>query len=269
MDCTKLFRVKPGSKVKLSNWDPSATHGFKDKDAAKAELAENVDKLEHLQTMLYGEGRRSLLLVLQGMDTSGKDGTVRHVFSGLNPTGVEVTSFGKPSERELDHDFLWRIHARTPRRGMIGVFNRSHYEDVLVVRVANLQPKAVWSERYDQINDFEAMLTENGTTILKCFLHISKDEQRTRLQERLKDPEKNWKFQPGDLAVRKQWDDYQAAYEDALTKCSTPHAPWHIIPANNKWFRNLAVSELLVQTLEAMDCKLPKASPEVLKLKVE
>lgn len=269
MDCTKLFRVKPGSKVKLSEWDPASTDGFKDKDAAKGELEENVDKLGHLQNALYAEGKRAVLLVLQGMDGSGKDGTVRHVFSGLNPTGVIVTSFKRPSEKELSHDYLWRVHAACPARGMIGVFNRSHYEDVLVVRVNDLVPRAQWEQRYEQINNFERMLTENGTVIVKCFLHISKDEQKKRLKERLADPEKNWKFEPGDLAVRKQWDEYVEAYEAMLSKCSTEHAPWHVIPADNKWFRNLAVSELLVQTIEAMKCQLPRASAEVLRMKVE
>ncbi|MFT3685218.1 MAG: polyphosphate kinase 2 family protein [Phycisphaerales bacterium] len=219
MDYSKLFRIKPGSKVDITKLDPADTNGFKDKDAAERQVAKNVERLSHLQNVLYAENKRAVLLVLQGMDGSGKDGTIRHVMTGLNPLGVDVVSFKKPTEEELDHDYLWRVHKACPCRGDITVFNRSHYEDVLIVRVNKWIDKAECERRYDQINDFERMLTENGTVIVKCFLHISKDEQRERLEARLHDPEKNWKFQPEDLNVRKQWGDYMGkggAYEDAM-----------------------------------------------------
>jgi PPK2 family polyphosphate:nucleotide phosphotransferase len=272
MDCAKLFAVKPGSTFKIKSRDPGDTDGFKDKDGAQAELEANVKRAGELQTVLYAENKRSVLLVLQGMDTSGKDGTIKHVMSGLNPIGVQVAAFGRPTEHELEHDFLWRVHQVVPRRGNIGVFNRSHYEDVLVVRAMNLIDEATCRRRYAQINDFERMLTENGTTIIKCFLHISKDEQKKRLQERLADPTKNWKFQPGDLDVRKQWDAYMGpggVYERAIEATSTPHASWHVVPADKKWFRNLAVSELLVQTLEAMKPVMPKPAKDIAKWTVE
>jgi PPK2 family polyphosphate:nucleotide phosphotransferase len=218
---------------------------------------------------LFAEDRRSVLVVLQGMDTSGKDGTIRTMMTGINPQGCQVVPFKQPGHEELDHDFLWRVHQRVPRRGNIGIFNRSHYEDVLVVRVENLVPEQEWQRRYDRINDFEQMLVEGGTTLVKCFLHVSKKEQRKRLQARLDNPEKRWKFSRGDLAVRQQWDDYQRAYEDALTKCNTAHAPWHIIPADRKWFRNLVASQLLRETLERMDPQLPPAEPGLDGVKVE
>jgi PPK2 family polyphosphate:nucleotide phosphotransferase len=268
MDTAKLFCVKPGSAVNLKRWDPWDTGGFASKEASGEELAANVQELAHLQAGLYGEGKRAVLLILQGMDASGKDGTIRHVLTGLNPMGVRVSSFKKPTAAELAQDYLWRIHACCPARGMIGVFNRSHYEDVLVVRINNLVPRQEWEKRYEQINDFERMLVENGTVIIKCFLHVSKEEQKKRLEERLRDPEKSWKFEPSDLEVRKQWDEYQQAYEVALSRCSTHHAPWHVIPADNKWFRNLVVSELLVQTMRALKCKTRQVQPEVLKMMV-
>lgn len=206
---------------------------------------------------LFAENRRSVLLVLQGMDTSGKDGTIRAATTGINPLDFSITAFKQPSMEELDHDFLWRIHKATPGRGRIGIFNRSHYEDVLVVRVHKLVPRSVWRARYEAINRFERYLTANGTTVLKCFLHISKDEQRQRLEARLADPTKRWKFSKADVEERKLWDDYQQAYEDALTRCNTEYAPWHVVPADRKWYRNLVVSNLLRETLEKMDPKFP------------
>jgi len=211
---------------------------------------------------LYADDKRSILLVLQGMDTAGKDGTIRNVMRGMNPTSCRVNSFKRPSEEELDHDFLWRVHKVVPRRGNIGIFNRSHYEDVLVVRVHNIVPKEIWSQRYEQINQFEKLLHETGTKIVKCFLHISKDTQRARLQERIDLPEKHWKFNPGDLAEREKWDDYQDAYTAALQNCSTPFAPWHVIPSDKKWYRNLVVSQLLLSTLKEMDPAYPASEED-------
>ena len=210
-----------------------------------------------MQTVLYAEARRSVLVVLQGIDAGGKDGTIRHVMSGLNPQGVTVTSFKVPEGEEKRHDYLWRVHRAVPEWGDIGIFNRSHYEDVLVVRVHDLVPKSVWSKRYDQINDFERMLTENGVRILKFFLLISKDEQAKRLAARLEDPTKNWKFSADDTKERKFWDDYMQAYEDAITKCSTEAAPWYVIPSNHKWFRNLAVAQILRDEMRAMKLRYP------------
>ncbi|MEI6084526.1 MAG: polyphosphate kinase 2 family protein [Verrucomicrobiota bacterium] len=256
MNFTQHLRVKPGHKLKLADWDAGATLGF-EKDKAQDLLAKNTRRLAALQTRLYAESRRAVLIVLQGMDASGKDGTVAHVMGGVNPQGCRVTSFKAPTTEERAHDFLWRIHKAVPARGEIGIFNRSHYEDVLIVRVHNLVPEKVWSGRYRQINDFEALLLASGVQILKFFLHIDKDEQRDRLQARLEDPTKNWKFNPGDLEERKLWKDYQRAYEDALRQCSTPAAPWFIIPANKKWFRNLAVSQIIVETLEKLDPQFP------------
>lgn len=261
----QLHRVKPGSKVVLAELDPSSTPGLSGpKDAAKArseaELAEDVAANAKLQELLYAENKTALLVVLQGMDTSGKDGTLRHVFSGFNPQGCRVTSFKKPSEAEADRDFLWRIHDAVPAKGEIGVFNRSHYEDVLIVRVHNYVPEKMWQKRYDMINEFEHYLSENHVRIVKFFLHIDANEQKERLQARLDDPEKRWKFNPGDLAERKFWNDYQRAYEDALSRCSTPWAPWYVIPANKKWYRNWAIARILRETLEDINPKPPKAT---------
>jgi PPK2 family polyphosphate:nucleotide phosphotransferase len=269
MDFAKQLRVPPGSKVNLADIDPSGTHGWADKAAADEARQANVDRLAELSSMLWADNRYALLVVLQGMDTAGKDGTIRRVMSGINPRDCRVVSYGKPTEEELEHDFLWRIHRNTPRRGEIGVFNRSHYEDVLVARVRELVPKPVWSARYDHINDFESTLAESGTVILKFFLHISKEEQKERLQARIQDPAKNWKMNPGDLEERQYWDDYQRAYEDAITRCSTDAAPWYIIPADKKWFRNLAVSAILVETLERLRLRYPKPAFDVSKLRVQ
>jgi PPK2 family polyphosphate:nucleotide phosphotransferase len=259
------YKIEPGSKVKLSRWDASDTAGIEAKKQALPELEDHRKKLYELQYLLHAEKRRAVLIVLQAMDAGGKDGTIRHVMSGLNPQGCHVSSFKVPTEEELAHDYLWRIHRAVPGKGEIGIFNRSHYGDVLVVRVHNLVPKQAWLKRYEQINAFEKVLAENGVTILKFFLHISKDEQKKRLQERLDDPSKHWKVSSADFEERKFWDDYTKAYEDALSRCSTPWAPWYIIPANRKWFRNLAVADILVSTLEDMDMQFPKSKLDLSK----
>lgn len=260
--------VKPGAKIRLSDFDAN-DRGGEEKGSAIAETEKNVAKIDELAFRMYAENRHAILLVLQGMDTSGKDGVIRKVMNGLNPQICQVTSFKCPSQEELEHDFLWRIHREAPRRGNVGIFNRSHYEDVLVVRVHDLAPEQRWKLRYDRINEFEKGLVEEGTEIIKVFLHISKDEQRKRLDERLADPTKRWKFNVGDLAERKLWDAYQAAYEDALTKCNTAHAPWHIVPAGAKWYRNLIVSRLLRKTLEQIDPQFPQADKSLEGVKVE
>ncbi|QDU87592.1 Polyphosphate kinase 2 (PPK2) [Pirellulimonas nuda] len=248
---------KPGSDADIHKIDPRHVEGDWDKESAAAQIEENTAKSRELAYKLYAEDRRALLVVLQGMDTAGKDGTIRVVMTGINPQTFQIKSFKQPSETELDHDFLWRIHNAVPRRGNIGVFNRSHYEDVLVVRVHNLVPEDEWRKRYDKINAFEELLVEGGVTLMKCFLHVSKEEQRERLQSRLDEPHKRWKFSRADLAERLLWDDYQKAYEDALTKCNTKDAPWHIVPSDRKWYRNLVVSQLLLETLEGMDPQFP------------
>src|ERR1700683_361312 len=231
------YIVEPSSKVRLSQWASDDAGSFKSKEEAAAEIEKNLKKLKklsELQNLLYAESKHALLIVFQAMDAGGKDGAIAHVFSGVNPQGCDVTSFKTPSTLEKSHDFLWRIHAAVPRRGMIGIFNRSHYESVLVERVKNLVPEKVWSKRYDSINDFDKMLAQEGVVILKFFLHISKDEQKRRLKDRLTDPDKNWKFSANDLAERKFWDDYQSAFEDLLGRCSTKHAPWVIVPSDRK-----------------------------------
>jgi PPK2 family polyphosphate:nucleotide phosphotransferase len=257
----KEYRVKPGDKVNLKDWDANDSGDYdKDKDEKKIDerLAKLNADLEQLQELLYAEHKHKVLIVLQGMDTSGKDGTIRHVFEGVNPQGVRVASFKVPTAIETDHDYLWRVHQQTPGKGEIVIFNRSHYEDVLVVRVHNLVPPEIWKKRYDQIREFEALLVEEGTTILKFFLHIDKDEQKERLIERLQKPEKQWKFNPGDLKERELWEQYIEAYEDALGKTSTEKAPWYIVPANRKWYRNLIIGEVIVDTLKKLDMKYPK-----------
>jgi PPK2 family polyphosphate:nucleotide phosphotransferase len=266
---TEQLLAKPGKNLKLSNIDPSFTYGFDDKEKAVAKLQKNLDRLSVLQYLLYAESKRSLLVVLQGIDAGGKDGTVRRVMTSFNPQGVKVTSFKVPAGEEKTHDYLWRVHKAMPAMGEVAIFNRSHYEEVLVVRVHNLVPKAVWSKRYDHINAFEEMLADNGTRIVKFFLYIDKDEQKKRFQERLDDPEKNWKFSPGDVEERKYWDDYMRAFEDAISKSSKKHAPWYVIPANKKWFRNLAVSEVLVDTLESMHLQYPKPTADLSKIQFE
>ncbi len=255
----EVWAVKPGSKVDVSTIDPGDTRALKGgRSAADAALESDRQALVEWQTQLWAESRRSLLLILQGTDASGKDGTVAHVFSGVNPQGTSVTAFKEPTALELAHDFLWRVHQAVPHAGQIGVFNRSQYEDVLVARVRKLVPKTVWKKRYDDISAFESLLTEGGTTIVKCCLLISKDEQRRRFEERLKDPQKRWKFQRGDLEDRALWKEYQAAYSEAITRTSTRDAPWYIVPADHKWYRNWVVSRLLIETLTDMDPKYPE-----------
>jgi PPK2 family polyphosphate:nucleotide phosphotransferase len=260
--------VAPDSKIKLADIDAGDTHRV-DKAATAARLAKNLQRLSVLQYLLYAEAKRSLLVVLQGIDAGGKDGTIRRVMSGMNPQGVRVTPFKAPEGIEKRHDYLWRIHRAVPEHGMIGIFNRSHYEDVLIVRVHGLAPKPVWSKRFQQINDFERALTENGTTIIKFLLYISKDEQAERFRERLNDKSKNWKFSPADVEDRSYWDQYIEAYEDVPPRPPTPHAPWYVIPANRKWFRNLAVSEIMLETLEGLDLKYPKPAADLSQIKFE
>ena len=260
--------VPPGKTVKLADWDPGDTLGL-DKDEARTKVEESVARIDELQYLMYAEHRRALLVVLQGMDGAGKDGTIRHVMSGLNPQGCRVTAFKAPTPQELDHDFLWRVNLAVPPRGEFAIFNRSHYEDVLIARVRKLVPKEVWSRRYDHINQFERLLTDNGVVVVKFFLHISREEQRQRIEDRLHDPNKQWKLSPSDFEDRKYWDDYVTAYEDALSRCSTREAPWCIVPANKKWFRNLVVSRILVETLEALDMQFPKPSFDLSKVKLD
>ena len=254
-----LVTARPNHKIKLADIDTRAKGDFGDKDEGKTHAGILVKRIAKLQRALYAEHKQALLIVLQATDTGGKDGAIRHLLTGVNPQGVRVNSFGVPTPIELSHDFLWRIHAATPPLGMIGVFNRSHYEDVLVTRVHDLVPEKVWKARYEAINNFEKLLTQSGTTIVKFYLHISKDEQKERLQARLDEPDKNWKFSPGDLKERESWDDYQAAYEDMINKCSTEWAPWNIVPADRKWARDIAIAEKVLATLEAMNPQYPDA----------
>jgi PPK2 family polyphosphate:nucleotide phosphotransferase len=256
---TQPLTVPPGDKLCLKDFDSSYCGGIANKKKVQAELAKNIEVLTDLGYRLYAENRRALLLVLQGMDTSGKDGTIRHAMKGFNPQSCQVTSFKQPSLAELDHDFLWRIARAMPGKGNIGIFNRSHYEDVLIVRVHNLVPKSEWRTRYERINLFEQMSHQGGTSVVKVFLHISKEEQRKRLQSRLDDPQKRWKFSKADLAEREYWNDYQKAYNEALTRCNTEYAPWYIVPADKKWYRNLVISRILRRTLEKMNPQYPPA----------
>ncbi|GJM18384.1 MAG: hypothetical protein DHS20C14_05970 [Phycisphaeraceae bacterium] len=257
MNLEEEFRVAPGSRVQLRDSDADRTPGV-NREEGEREHAKNVVRIRDLQHRLYAEGRRSLLVVLQGMDAAGKDGTIRHVFGPTNPQGVQVSAFGKPTSNELAHDYLWRVHSRAPSRGHIGVFNRSHYEDVLIVRVLGLVPDKAWKRRYDHINAFEEMLVDEGTTVLKFFLHVSADEQLKRLTKRLTNPAKAWKYNAEDFSKRSRRPAYVEAYEDMLEKCSTKHAPWHVIPADNKWFRNHAIAGIVADRLEHMDPELPE-----------
>jgi PPK2 family polyphosphate:nucleotide phosphotransferase len=263
MNYLERFKVRPGTEVKLTDIDPS----FKDRHDGHKEAAEEIEhfqkKLRELQELLYADGRRSLLICLQAMDSGGKDGTINHVLGAMNPQGCRVVAFKQPSAKELAHDFLWRIHPAAPGRGEVAIFNRSHYEDVLIVRVHNLVAKAVWSRRYNRINDFEKELAEGDTHILKFYLHISKEEQLKRFRDRLDDPAKQWKISEADYKERSFWDDYMAAYEEALSRCSTEHAPWFVIPADHKWFRNLAVSRIVVEHLEKMNMEFPPPSVDI------
>ena len=269
MSLRKHLIVEPGTKAGLARRDADATPDFKDKEASTELLEKSTARLAELQYLLHAQSKHAVLIVFQALDAGGKDGTIRHVMSGLNPQGCQVTSFKVPSAEEAQHDYLWRIHRAVPSKGELGIFNRSHYEDVLVVRVHKLVPKEVWAKRYEQINAFEKLLAENDVKILKFFLHISKEEQRKRLEERLKDPTKNWKISEADFAERDYWDDYQKAYEDALTECSTPWAPWYVIPANHKWFRNVAVSHIIVEILEEMDMKFPLPSIDLSRVHIK
>jgi PPK2 family polyphosphate:nucleotide phosphotransferase len=248
--------VPPDSRFRLSSVDPSYTHGVA-KEHARDKLEKNRERLAALQYLLYAEQKRALLVVLQGIDAAGKDGTISHVMTGMNPQGVVVAAFKVPEGPEKRHDFLWRVHNAVPEFGKIGIFNRSHYEDVLVARVHHLVPQSVWSKRYRQIGDLERMLSENGVTIVKFMLYISKEEQARRFRERLENPSKNWKFSEADIRERQYWDDYIQAYNDALRKCSAPYAPWYVVPADKKWFRNYAVANILIHTLEGMKLRLP------------
>ena len=253
------YRVEPGTNLQLSGVDPNESEQFSSKQDIKDELNRQRARIRDLQARLYAERKQSLLIVLQAMDTGGKDGTIRGVFEGVNPQGCQVWSFKAPNTEELEHDFLWRYHTKAPSRGMITIFNRSHYEEVLIVRVKQLMPEEVWRHRYAMINEFEHMLTLNNTAVLKFYLHISKDEQKRRLQSRLDDPNKHWKFSSADLKERVFWADYMAAFEDAIGNCSTDYAPWYVIPANRKWYRNLVVARTIADTLEAMNPQYPPA----------
>ncbi len=252
--------VDPGSAAGLEGRDPRDTLGLPGKDEAKEQLATLLEELASLQERLYAEGRRSILLILQGLDASGKDGTIRHVFTGVNPQGCRVTSFKVPTPLELAHDFLWRVHAECPARGMIGIFNRSHYEDVVTVRVLGLAPEEVWRRRPDRILEFEHLLAEEGTTVLKCFLHVSAEEQRERFAERLANPAKHWKYNPHDEETNRRYGEFTAAYEEVLTATSSEWARWHVIPADRNWVRNHAVATVLVETLRRLDPRFPTAA---------
>ncbi|MGA9597300.1 MAG: polyphosphate kinase 2 family protein [Acidimicrobiia bacterium] len=258
------YRVTPGRVVDLTSWDPADRSGFDgNKQAGQKYLAELRTRLAGLQRLLWAEDRHKILIVLQAMDTGGKDGTIRKVFTGVNPQGINVQSFKTPSPEELSHDYLWRVHQHAPASGSLTIFNRSHYEDVLIVRVLGLVPEQRWQRRYDHINNFEKLLTDEGTTILKFFLHISPDEQAERLQARLDDPTKNWKFNKADLDQRKLWPRYVAAYQDVLHRTSTERAPWYVVPADRKWYRNIVVAETIVAALEGLDMSWPVADDDL------
>ncbi|MDP9172352.1 MAG: polyphosphate kinase 2 family protein [Planctomycetota bacterium] len=263
------YRVEPGKKVDLRKWPTDDTGQFEDKADARPIIKKNLEKLIELQELLYASNTHALLIVLQAMDAGGKDGAIDHVFSGVNPQGCSVTSFKIPTQLELAHDYLWRYHMAVPKRGQIGIFNRSHYESVLVERVHDIVNKDIWSKRYQQINDWEQTLIAEKTVVIKFFLHISKEEQKKRLESRLEDKTKNWKLDPNDLAERKRWDDYMAAFEDALRFCSTEKAPWYIVPADHKWFRNWVISDAIVRTLSSLDMKYPPAPEGLDKIKIK
>jgi PPK2 family polyphosphate:nucleotide phosphotransferase len=260
LDYRRKFRVKPGHRVRLSKINPAYTGEHKSEEAAKEETGRFLEKLARQQALLYAENRHSVLVVLQAMDAGGKDGTIKHVFGPVNPQGVRVARYNQPTPVESAHDFLWRVHPHAPGFGEIAVFNRSHYEDVLVTRVHKLTDKQTWTERYRDIRNFEALLTEKNTTILKFFLHISKDEQLSRFAQRLDDPQRNWKISEADYTERGFWDEYTKAYEDAIAATTTTHAPWYVIPANHKWFRNLAVSQILADTMADLGLAFPPPS---------
>lgn len=264
------YLVEPKTaKVRLEKWPTDDTGPFKGPDDCKEDTDKNLKRLGNLQELLYAQDKHAVLIVLQAMDSGGKDGVIRHVFTGVNPQGCDVTSFKVPTPLEARHDFLWRIHKAAPPKGMIMIFNRSHYESVLVERVHDLVPEKTWTRRYDHINAFEKLLSQEGTTVLKFFLHISKDEQKRRLEARLDTKDKLWKLQPSDVKERKYWDAYQKAYEDALANCSTKHGPWYIVPSDKKWFRNWVVSDTIVRAMQALDMKYPKAAKGIEGIKID
>jgi PPK2 family polyphosphate:nucleotide phosphotransferase len=266
----KKLIVEPGSKVRLRDVDPDFHGKHESQENATPEMKAHLRHMDELQYLMYAGREHSLLIVLQGLDAGGKDGVVRHVITGLNPAGCRVVGFKQPTPEELGHDFLWRVHPHVPEKGEVAIFNRSHYEDVLVVRVHNLVPKKVWSQRYDLINDFEKLIaTQNNTTILKFFLYISPQEQLERFKDRLDDPDTQWKISESDYSERELWDGYVEAFEDALTKTSTAHAPWFVIPANHKWFRNLAISQIITQSLEDLNMKPPKPTVDIAKIRAK
>jgi PPK2 family polyphosphate:nucleotide phosphotransferase len=267
MNYVKKFRVKPGSKISLSEIDAGFKDQHESQEHAMPEIEAYSQKLRDLQYLMYAEGKRSLLICLQGRDAAGKDGTINHVLGAMNPQGCSITGFKVPSKEEAAHDFLWRYHQKTPAKGQVGIFNRSHYEDVLVVRVHNLVPKDVWSKRYEHINNFEKLLHDDGTHILKFYLHIDPEEQLERFKQRIVDPARHWKISDGDYAERPYWDAYTEAFEDALSRCSTEHAPWFVIPSNHKWFRNLAISRIVAETLESLDMKFPEPTVDLGEIK--
>ncbi|MCD9625043.1 polyphosphate kinase 2 family protein [Rhabdothermincola salaria] len=267
---TEQYRVQPGTRLHLPDWPTKTTNGFDGGKAdAKACLEELNLRLTDLQQLLYAEGKHKMLVVLQGMDTSGKDGTIKHVFKTINPLGVKVANFKKPNEVELAHDFLWRVHTHAPRNGRIAIFNRSHYEDVLIVRVHDMVPDDVWRPRFEHIRNFEQMLVDEGTVVVKFFLHISRSEQKERLEERLENPAKQWKFEHGDISERAHWDDYTTAYEDAITTSATVGAPWYIVPSDRKWYRNLVVSQVLINALEDLDMSYPDPIDGIENIRIE
>jgi len=268
MNFTEAFKTSPDNRIDLSTFDPGQTAGFSKDKKYKKLLRAHRETLSRLQYKLAAEQQQSLLIVLQGIDAAGKDGTIRKVFSAFNPQGCPVTPFKAPSKKELDHDYLWRVHQAAPGKGSIGIFNRSHYEDVLVVRVHDYVPESTWSTRYDQINQFEKHLSENGTRIIKFFLCIDSDEQRKRFEARRQDPLKQWKFSKDDLEKRTYWKDYMGAFQDMIDRCSTTEAPWHVVPANNKWFRNLLVAQVTRDVLEDMDPQWPPAEPGINEIEI-
>ena len=266
----KKLIVEPDSKIRLKHFDPDYHGKHESRESALPEIQKNLQKMEQLQYLMYAENKHSLLIVLQGLDAAGKDGVVRHVLTGMNPSGCVSVNFKQPTARELAHDFLWRVHPHVPAKGSVAIFNRSHYEDVLVARVHNLVPEKVWSKRYDQINDFERLIaTENNTTILKFFLHISKQEQLERFKKRLDDPARQWKISDSDYKERDYWKDYIQAFEDVLSKTSAERAPWFIIPANHKWFRDLAISQIITRAMEEMNMQLPKPTVNLAEIRRE
>jgi len=263
MNYRKQFGVVPGRHIQLQDFDPKNADHDGGKKGAHYTLKKLKERMDEMQFQLYSEQKRSILVCLQALDAGGKDGVIRHVMGAMNPQGCRVVGFKEPSSEELAHDFLWRIEHQVPRRGEVVVFNRSHYEDVLIARVHDLVPESVWSKRYEQINDFERRLAENGTHILKFFLHISKDEQLERFKDRLDDPTRHWKISDADYSERKYWDDYEAAYDAVLSKCSTRHAPWFVIPSDRKWFRNLAIAQIIVETMEDLKIEVPKPTVDI------